>query len=265
MTQGDEETRAGLEREVAEFDPSSYGSTQQKSLAAIAAANIAAKKTPLPKNKPLYNPHEGDPSGRQLAESIPDFLSRLPPLTTLASKVGPWIWVANPYSSARQLSRDLGAFTNAGTRILEFLSADIAEQETALEGHPKTLLNRKLTQLRKTATEQILNAAQEHGVITGKWMLFPSSAKVNAVWQLVAEATISEQLGCGAKVATDGGLGNDWPRLICVYTEDCSDHEDVERVLRKLAEMGLVNQKEAAGAPRGIYYKSGKSVLSHGG
>lgn len=228
------------------------------SLSAIAAANIAAK-TPIPNNKPLYNPYEGIPSGRQLTESIPDFLSRLPPLTTPTDKVGPWIWIANPYSSARPLSQDLGAFTTAGTRILESLSPAIADQETALKGRPQSILSRQLTQLRKTATEQLLNAAQEHGVTHGKWMLFPTPEDVNDVWRLVADATVSGQLGSGAKVATDSGLGDGRPRLVCVYTEEFFNDDDVKRVLKKLAVMGLANQKEAAGAPRGIYYKCGKS------
>lgn len=261
MLPGDEETRAGLEQEVADFDPTSYWSTQHLSLTAIAAANIAAK-TPVPNNKPLYNPYEGDLSGRQLAESISDFLSRLPPLTSPAGKVGPWIWIANPYSAARPLSQDLSAFTSAGTRVLEFLSAAIIDQKTALVGRPQTILNRKLTQLRKTATEHILDAAREHGVTTGKWMLFPTPGDVNAVWQHVADATVSGHLGSSAKVATDSGLGDGRPRLVCVYTEDFSNDEDVNRVLKKLVEMGLVNKKEAAGAPRGLYYKCGKSSLS---
>lgn len=260
MLAGDEETRASLEQEVADFDPDSYWSTHHLSLSAIAAANIAAKTT-VPKNKPLYNPYEGDPSGRQLAESIPDFLSRLPPLTTSTGKVGPWIWIANPYSAVRPLSQDLGAFTTAGTGILESLSAEIVAQETALVGRPQSILNRKLTQLRKTATEHLLNAATKYGVTTGKWMLFPKPEDVNAVWQHVADATASGQLGSSAKVATDSGLDHGRARLVCVYTEDFSNDEDVKRVLKKLVEMGLVNKKEAAGAPQGLYYKCGKSSL----
>ena len=243
---------------MADFDPASYWSTQHLSLSAIAATNLATR-TPVPNNKPLFNPYEGNSSGRQLSESVPDFLSRLPPLTTPADKVGSWIWIANPYSAVRPLSQDLGAFTNACTRILESLSSEITAQETAHVGRPQTILNRKLTQLRKTATEHLLNAAQEYGVTTGKWMLFPLPEDVNAVWQHVAEATVSGHLGSSAKVATDGGLDHHGrPRLVCVYTEDFSNEKDVKRVLKKLVEMGLVNKKEAAGASQGLYYKCGK-------
>jgi hypothetical protein len=258
MLPGDEETRAGLEQEVAAFDPSSYWSAQHLSLSAIAAANLAAKSPP-PTNKPLYNPYEGEPSGRQLSESIPEFLSRLPPLTTPAGKIGPWIQIANPSSATRPLSQDLAAFTTVGTRILESLSSAIAAKEATLVGRPKTMLNRQLTQLRTAATKHLLDTAREHGVTTGKWMLFPMPEDVNAVWEHVAEATASGYLGSGAKVATDNGIGDGRPRLVCVYTEDFSSTEDVKRVLKKLATMGLVHKKED---PRGIYYKCGGSYLS---
>lgn len=88
-------------------------------------------------------------------------------------------------------------------------------------------------------------------------MLFPPPEDVNGVWQLVAHATAEGQLGSSAKVATDSGLDAGRPRLVCVYTEDFSNEEDVKRVLRKLVEMGLVNRKEAGGAAQGLYYKCG--------
>jgi hypothetical protein len=56
------------------------------------------------------------------------------------------------------------------------------------------------------------------------------------------------ELGNTAKVATDDGSGQ--ARLICVFTEDFSDMEDVKRVLTTLVEKGLVDEEA-----RPIYYK----------
>lgn len=42
------------------------------------------------------------------------------------------------------------------------------------------------------------------------------------------------------------------PRLICVYTMDFNDMEDVGRVVRKMRDLGLVETKKP------IYYKCGK-------
>lgn len=126
------------------------------------------------------------------------------------------------------------------------------------------------------ATGEILSAAKENGVRTGKWMLFPSEGEVDGVWKVVVEGTVEGKLGVSAKVATrddigvvgeGGGTGGDGgtgggrsrgggrERLVCVYTEDFDDEGDVLRVLKKLVEMGLA----AGGQARGLYYKCGRS------
>ena len=92
-------------------------------------------------------------------------------------------------------------------------------------------------------------------------MLFPQPADVDAVWRTVAHATATDELGCEAKVATapdsnDGGAS----RLICIYTRDFADEEDVRRVAQSLNRLGLASSKGSAG--KLIYYKPGKfSIL----
>lgn len=65
---------------------------------------------------------------------------------------------------------------------------------------------------------------------------------------MVAEGTAAGTLGVDAKVAVNDG--SERARLICIYTVDFRDLEDVKRVLEKLVELGLVDVK---GRP--IYYK----------
>lgn len=77
-------------------------------------------------------------------------------------------------------------------------------------------------------------------------MLLPKSTKVNRVWAQVVQGIIDNRLGCTAKVATDNG--ND-ERLICIYTKDFRDVDDVSRVLAALQAMGLVHPQQT------IYYK----------
>ncbi len=72
----------------------------------------------------------------------------------------------------------------------------------------------------------------------GKWMIFRDRAKVEAVWRLIAEATIAGRLGMASKVATA------YPtvytsKLICVYTKDHRNYEDVMRVRAELRRMGF--------------------------
>lgn len=158
-----------------------------------------------------------------------------------------------------------------GMRLLDECGATMAEEEGALEGQPHSLLARRLTAVRKAVTDSILAAAQTRGVTSGKWMLFPMPWDVDAVWRVVADATASGQLGSDAKVATkseeeensQGGPGSGRPRLVCVYTNDFADVADVQRVVQKLDQLGLVRQKGSWGEERGIYYKCGQFFFFH--
>jgi hypothetical protein len=44
--------------------------------------------------------------GRQLSETVDDFLLRLPPATTEVSNDVPWIWIANPYEPVHVILED---------------------------------------------------------------------------------------------------------------------------------------------------------------
>lgn len=259
---GDEERRNQLEYLVSEFDPAIYWSTQHLSLSSIAAANVAAaakdKAAGKLRSANLYNPYEGLIYARQLKEPIEEFLQRLPPLTTLASENGPWIRIANPHSPKRPLEQDLAGLTTAGEKILATFSAKKAEIEAEMTGRPKTTMARKITEERKAVEEALLAAAVENNCTSGKWMLFPMSEDLTHTWKLVATATAHNELGFAAKVAADEGKGNRLPRLICVYTRDFANMEDVKRVLWKLVELELVQRpaRDPKGV-RSIYYKCG--------
>lgn len=82
-------------------------------------------------------------------------------------------------------------------------------------------------------------------------MLFPTVDRVDTVWSTVVQALEDGRLGETVKVAPDDGSGGGGQaRLICVYTANFEDREDVKRVLNGLVEVGLVNADQ-----RPIYYK----------
>ena len=82
---------------------------------------------------------------------------------------------------------------------------------------------------------------QANPEVVGKWLVFVQAADVDAVWEKVSAATLSGQLGLAAKVATawQNPLARSSKRVICVYTYDFSDHEDVARVLVALRDLGF--------------------------
>jgi hypothetical protein len=85
-------------------------------------------------------------------------------------------------------------------------------------------------------------------------MLFPSSPDVNAAWSLIAHATVAGELGFAAKVATDDG--SERARLICIYTQDYGDREDVKRVLERIVALGLCGGGGGGGEGKAIWYKA---------
>lgn len=90
-------------------------------------------------------------------------------------------------------------------------------------------------------------------------MLFIPPTNVDAVWSTVVHATLKNELGIAAKVAPRPERGSTKERLICVYTYDFGDKDDVARVLVRLRELDLV--KNGPGA-KWIYYKTGKVHIS---
>lgn len=192
-------------------------------------------------------------SQRGKTEPIARFLSRLPPSTTETTDVGPWIWMYNPHVPYKQSEDgDVPTLLRKGGELLQEYENESA---TLREAHDKsgakttTALTRKLNPMRKELEKNILDLARETGVTHGKWMLFPSHDRVDEVWGTVVRAMEKGELGDAAKAATDGGCGKS--RLICVYTEDFGDVEDVKRVVSKLVDFGLVGK-----GPRSVYYKS---------
>lgn len=85
-------------------------------------------------------------------------------------------------------------------------------------------------------------------------MIFCKPEEVNDVWSSIAKETANANLGTAAKVAPDNGSDRS-DRLICVYTKDFNDEEDVSRVLHKLKELGVIEKSKP------IYYKCGEFLL----
>ena len=158
------------------------------------------------------------------------------------------MWGPKPHATE---GGDIPGFTRKGTELLEAYEEESSRLRAAHEksGAKTTAsLTRKLNPLRRTLEQNIFELAKETGVTSGKWMLFPSVNDVDSIWKTAVTAMDEGKLGDAAKVATDDGSGD--VRLICVYTRDFSDKEDVKRVLKTLVETGLVDEES-----RPIYYK----------
>jgi hypothetical protein len=76
----------------------------------------------------------------------------------------------------------------------------------------------------------------------GKWLIFASPDKLDSVWNQIKQATEKGELGPRSKTGTarvNPRARGSKSTVICVFTKDCRDIDDVKRVLVKLRAMGF--------------------------
>jgi len=90
----------------------------------------------------------------------------------------------------------------------------------------------------------------------GKWMIFIHVSEIDDTWIKIRKAIEDEKLGRRAKVATmkenRNAVRKEY-KVICVYTYDSDDREDVVRVLKALREIGIRDK---------MYYKEDEATVS---
>lgn len=80
----------------------------------------------------------------------------------------------------------------------------------------------------------------ETTVIGGKWMIFcPDRATLDRAWRVVREDLDADRLGPWAKATTPKARDRGRGLPLLVYTLDSGDTDDVNRVLRRLRDLGF--------------------------
>lgn len=80
---------------------------------------------------------------------------------------------------------------------------------------------------------------------SGKWLVFVPIEKIDAVWEAIKLATEQGLMGNTSKVSTAPQKPNfkeTGRRVICVYTYDSDDAEDVRRIREELRKLGFVSK-----------------------
>lgn len=91
---------------------------------------------------------------------------------------------------------------------------------------------------------------------SGKWLIFVHVKDVDEIWAKIKKATEEGELGSSSKVATakpNPNSADPSRRVICVYTYDWTDREDVQRIGVALSQLGVKGK---------IYYKTDEDTLS---
>lgn len=80
---------------------------------------------------------------------------------------------------------------------------------------------------------------------SGKWLVFEHISEIDNLWLKIREATVNGQLGGSSKTSTakpnPNASDNDY-KVICVYTADFSNKEDVKRIEYELRKIGVENK-----------------------
>lgn len=91
---------------------------------------------------------------------------------------------------------------------------------------------------------------------SGKWLIFVDPEDVDEVWAKIKKATEEGKLGYASKVSTakpNPLAVNPRSRVICVYTYDWTDEDDVRRIREELRKLGITQK---------IPYKSDEDTMS---
>lgn len=86
----------------------------------------------------------------------------------------------------------------------------------------------------------LFDRPKKSGVLIGKWLIYRNDLEIDHVWRTIARSTFKGGLGISAKVST--AMSERKRHVICVYTGNYLDLEDVMRVRKKLRELGFTEK-----------------------
>ncbi|XP_041361593.1 UPF0696 protein C11orf68 homolog isoform X2 [Gigantopelta aegis] len=142
---------------------------------------------------------------------------------------------------------------------------DDDEEENEEDNVPVLLLKcrkefEKLKLSNQVTYENIKEIARNNKHLSGKWLVYRDIRKIDAVWMTIANAVVANKLGQAAKVSCrDSETSDNGNHVICVYTKDFTDEDDVMRVelmLRQLGVTGRLMYKPDIYTTLGIYAKN---------
>lgn len=103
---------------------------------------------------------------------------------------------------------------------------------------------------------------------SGKWLVFVNFDEVDNVWDKIKTSTQSGKLGGSSKVATaklNPNATDTKTKVICVYTYDWTDEDDIRRIREELRALGITKKipyKADEDTLQGKYVKRGNTRIS---
>jgi hypothetical protein len=143
--------------------------------------------------------------------TLHNFFTKYPP-STVSQSVVAWICIQNPH-----------------------LQTDLDDKPTNLQGLEEAW--KETCNSRQPTAADLDELAQRFHELSGKWMVFATSSEIDSLWSRIASATHAGKLGDFTKVSPrDDSLNS---HLICVFTRDYTDRNDVDKVRNGLRQLGV--------------------------
>ncbi|KAI0864691.1 hypothetical protein F4860DRAFT_377143 [Xylaria cubensis] len=226
--------------------------------------NYDAYVEPVPRPKPPPEvrrpcPFEGEEFARQHTENVDSFLKRLPPSKTWATPDLSYIWITNPFlnfTSRKDANNqhvpgaedemptggDIATLVEGGKERLNFVSSFIEDSQKPGVSYDRDMLDQESSKAGADAAKDILDLAQNVRVTFGKWLISCTTWEADTTWEIIAKATVRNELGIAAKVMARTTQDTRETINICVYTCNFAWKEDVTRVAKKLKELKAIKR-----------------------
>ncbi|KAG1739148.1 translation initiation factor eIF 4e-like domain-containing protein [Suillus paluster] len=183
--------------------------------------------------------------------ALPDFLTKYKPSMVQNDGTKPWIWVEGTKpspdtpSAAAAISEAAALLKEVSQRVEDIKNDDSIPMRSSKKTGAKSKKEVR-EKVQADATEKLKEISIKHNYVCGKWLIFASADKVDAIWSKIATSLASGVLAstCAflTKVATSPA--NETPNhqhVICLYVPDVCDKAAVTDVMKVLLRYHGVN------------------------
>ncbi|KAI0653979.1 hypothetical protein C8Q70DRAFT_1031378 [Cubamyces menziesii] len=207
--------------------------------------------------------------------SLQEFLAKYKPSMVQNDGTKPWLWVRK----VEELPQEEGseAAIEEASKLLSEITERVQDIQNdasiPIRSNKKKGLKSKKElreEVQHEATEKLKDISEKHGYVSGKWLIFAPTDKVDVIWNSIATSLVSGPLSSTsaflAKVATSPQSETpNYSHLICVYVPDVYDKASITEVMKVLLRnhgMNLMGVKSNLYTSIGIDSKHSSGISS---
>ncbi|KAJ3815824.1 translation initiation factor eIF 4e-like domain-containing protein [Lentinula aff. lateritia] len=177
---------------------------------------------------------------------LEDFLSKYKPSMVENDGTKPWIWVRKGGDTRSFTPADEIAVLEESSKIL----TEITDQIENIKNDPSipTRSNKKTgakskkevrEELQRDARERFEQIARKHNYLSGKWLMFASTEKIDMIWSSLATSLITGPLAdtnafCAKVATTPRDANTNHLHVICLYFPDVYNKDAVTKAMKIL-------------------------------